>query len=114
MEVTVTQFKKNIMEYVGQLRTDCPLNAPDLKFFYLFRTELINVGYTPDDAAFLALSAKINLRSLIDEDDDFIGELAVALAEKYAIVLDQLKAMNLQKYVTNTVVYDKFLRHLTI
>lgn len=114
MEVTTAHFKKNVMEFVGQLQTDCPLNPPDLKFFYLFRTELINVGYTPEDAAFLALSAKVNLRSLIDEDDDFIGELAVALAEKYAIVLDQLKAMNLQKYVTNSIVYERFLKHLTV
>ena len=104
------------------LKTDCLywaehlptefMSPTEIKFFYLFRAELMTLGYLPDIAALLALKCNVYI-AWADEDDDFLSELASKLGEAYGKVLDQLRAMNLfDKYVTDPTIDRIFFQPL--
>lgn len=88
------------------------MHSSEIKFFYLFRSELMTLGYSPDIAALLALKCNV-YTAWADEDDDFLGDLASKLGESYGKALDQLRAMNLSdKHMTDPIVDKLFFQPL--
>ena len=105
--INIPQAKKNLLQHIQSLEVKNLKSDADLKFFYLFRSRLNEEGIPIDAANILALNCPTTLQEL-DEEDDYIGDIALALAEKYAILYQHIVSLNLEKHIANQKVLQYF------
>lgn len=79
MTLTVAERKTLLMQQVEQLKNIGP-NTANHKFLISFRTRLVEEGLRLDHAAIIATTVKV-VFSEISEEDDFINDFAIKLAE---------------------------------
>lgn len=104
-------LKTDCLYWAEHLPTDF-MHSTEIKFYYLFRAELMTIGYPPDIAALLALKCNLYI-AWVDEDDDFLSDLVSKLGDAYGKALDQLRAMNLSdKHMTDPIVDKLFFQPL--
>jgi hypothetical protein len=105
--ITIDTKKKWLLSTIDELSVEVMTDDTQIKFFNLFRSRLMECGIPSQDALLLALRANVDLHG-IEEDDDFIGDVASALAEKYKKVYDKVVALYLGFHIASPDVSQLF------
>lgn len=79
MTLTIAERKTLLIQQVDHLKNIGP-NTANHKFLISFRTRLVEEGIRLDHAAAIATTIKVVLTE-ISEEDDFINDFAIKLAE---------------------------------
>lgn len=88
MSLTISERKTLLLQQVENLKNIGP-NTANHKFLISFRTRLVEEGIRLDHAAVIATTIKVVL-SEISEEDDFINDYAIKLAELVKAHYDML------------------------
>lgn len=87
-------------------------DAANFKFMNLLRSRLTEEGIPLDAATQIVANIDYDL-SAVNEDDDYIGDVALAYAEFAARVYDKLKATNWHRNMSDSVV-RKYFSHFKL
>lgn len=83
----------------------------NFKFMNLLRSRLLEEGIPMDAAIAIVANLEYNL-SEVNEDDDYIGDVALSYAEYAAKVYARLAATNWHRHLTDSVVRKYFAQHI--
>lgn len=107
--MSIAERKENlnlILEELNSLEIEDDAN---FKFMNLLRSRLMEEGIPIDDAVKIVSNLDYDL-SPVNEDDDYIGDVALAYAEFAARVYDRLKATGWHRTMTDSLVRKYFGR----
>lgn len=96
MTLTIAERKTLLLQQVEQLKNVGP-NTANHKFLISFRTRLVEEGLRLDHAAIIATIIKV-IFSEISEEDDFINDFAIKLAE---LVKDHYDMLTVHHFLKN-------------
>jgi hypothetical protein len=83
------------------------LNDSNYKFMVLLQTRLMEAGIPLETATLIASVADYDL-SFVNEDDDYIGDVACTYAEFCVKMYNRLKAVNFHRQLNQATVYRFF------
>lgn len=86
--------------------------SANFKFMNLLRSRLVEEGIPLEAATQIVANLDYDM-SAVNEDDDYIGDVALAYAEFAARVYDKLKAGNWHRNMTDSTV-RKYFAHIRI
>ncbi len=101
----LNQQLKNLQNYEIDLDSN-------FKFMNLLRSRLTEEGIPLDTAIKIVSNLDYDL-SAVNEDDDYIGDVALAYAEFAARVYQRLEATNWHRNLTDTVI-RKYFSHFKV
>ena len=101
--------KKNLDSILAELNNLEIEDDANFKFMNLLRSRLMEEGIPIDDAVKIVSNLDYDL-SPVNEDDDYIGDVALAYAEFAARVYDRLKATGWHRAMTDSLVRKYFGR----
>lgn len=93
-----------VLEDLSNVEIDDDAN---FKFMNLLRSRLMEEGIPIDDAVKIVSNLDYDL-SAVNEDDDYIGDVALAYAEFASRVYDRLKATGWHRGMTDSLVKKYF------
>ncbi len=83
------------------------LNDSNYKFMVLLQTRLMEAGISLETATLIASVADYDL-SFVNEDDDYIGDVACTYAEFCVKMYNRLKAVNFHRHLNYATAYRFF------
>lgn len=111
-EISLADRKTALNEKLAALRNIAIDESANFKFMNLLRSRLTEEGIPLEAATQIVANIDYDM-SAVNEDDDYIGDVALAYAEFAARVYDKLKAGNWHRNMTDSVV-RKYFAHFKI
>lgn len=107
MELTLAQRKEILNKKLDDLQSFELEDASNFKFMNLVRSRLLEEGLSMEVATQIVANLDYDL-SAVNEDDDFIGDVALAYAEFAARVYKKLAVTNWHRNMTDAIVRKYF------
>lgn len=83
------------------------LNDSNYKFMVLLQTRLVEAGIPLETATLIACVTDYDL-SFVNEDDDYIGDVAITYSEFCVKMYNRLKAVNFHRHLNHATAYRFF------
>ena len=111
-EISLADRKTALNEKLAALQNIAIDESANFKFMNLLRSRLTEEGIPLEAATQIVANIDYDM-SAVNEDDDYIGDVALAYAEFAVRVYDKLKAGNWHRNMTDSVV-RKYFSHIKI
>lgn len=111
-ELSLAERKTALNDKLATLQNLAIDESSNFKFMNLLRSRLTEEGVPLEAATQIVANLKYDL-SAVNEDDDYIGDVALAYAEFAARVYEKLKATNWHRNMTHELV-QKYFAHFRI
>lgn len=105
--LTIAERKEILRKKLAELQSFNIEDASNFKFMNLLRSRLIEEGIPIEAATQIVATVDYDM-SEVNEDDDYIGDVALAYAEFAARVYNKLKAGNWHRHLTSEVIRKYF------
>lgn len=106
-ETSLADRKQALNNKLASLSSFNVEDASNYKFMNLLRSRLTEEGMPIDVATLIVANLDYDL-SAVNEDDDYIGDVALKYAEFVARVYEKLKATNWHRHLTRDVIVRYF------
>jgi hypothetical protein len=108
----ISHYKQQLNDKILSFHNKNIEDDSNFKFMNLLRSRLTEEGIPLEAATQIVANIDYDM-SAVNEDDDYIGDVALAYAEFAARVYDKLKAGNWHRNMTDSVV-RKYFAHFKI
>lgn len=106
-EMSLADRKLALNQTLDGLKNQANDDSSNFKFMNLLRSRLTEEGIPLEAATQIVANLNYDL-SAVNEDDDYIGDVALAFAEFAILVYNRLKANNWHRNMTDTLVRNHF------
>jgi signal recognition particle GTPase len=108
MELTLNERKNALTIKLDSLKNKQIDSDSNFKFMNLLRSRLLEEGIPIEAATQIVVNINYDL-SAVNEDDDYIGDVALTYAEFCAKIYSKLKANNWHKNIDHNMVTKFFM-----
>lgn len=104
---TIQELKSKLTDKLTAMNTVGVLDDANYKFMVLLHSRLVDNNVPPDAAFQIAAFTQYDM-SFVNEEDDYIGDIALLYAEFCAKVYHRLKAVNFHKHLDSGIIRTLF------